>query len=236
MRSSLPDKSNWRFDAIVECDHERASALALAPSSDALLKAVVTKFESALKSEDVRIGRERATQERQDRRVVVQFYVGAALYDLFFNARTGYRAHFRAHYECGLDFNSDLIEALRSQMEARLPNIVRGREFDFGFQNCGDAKIPKQFVMDSLVPDLSKVWRCDARIRPSGGVDELPPGVMGPKIVLLDDGSQTWSAFYRDDADAWLDIKGAFLKPTGEPYPSNDLIERAKRLHHTGAT
>ena len=54
-----------------------------------MLKALVTKLATAIKSEDVRIGRERAEQTGEDRRVVVQFYVGAELYDLFFNARTG---------------------------------------------------------------------------------------------------------------------------------------------------
>ncbi len=102
----------------------------------------------------------------------------------FFNARTGYRAHFRAHNACGLDFNNQIIEAFRHGLNAKLPDVVPGRELNGEFQDCGGTQIPKSFLIDSLEPHLSKVWFCNKRIGPGGGIEVLPTGVVGPRILL----------------------------------------------------
>jgi hypothetical protein len=49
---------------------------------------------------NVRLGREHLDRDWNHVSAVVQFPVGTKLFDWFFNARTGYRAHFRVHYKC----------------------------------------------------------------------------------------------------------------------------------------
>src|SRR4051794_14324803 len=91
----------------------RGTVLEADLSPSFLLAGVCGALGKALEQKDVRFARERAEGQPNDYRAVVQFGLGAALYDWFFNGRMGYRAHFRAHYECGLKFNSQLIDALR---------------------------------------------------------------------------------------------------------------------------
>lgn len=227
----LPNKSSWRFDDIACPEPHRASTLEAAGPPSALLKAIVSALDEALDRGDVRFGHEHAASQPDDCRAVVQFGVGAQLFDWFFNARTGYRAHFRGHYECGLGFNRQIIEALRLHLDARLPDVVFGRELNSVFADCGEAQIPKGFLMDSLTPGLSKVWFCTKRIQPDGAIEELPTGVVGPKILL--DQGELWAAPCREDDSAWLDIKGAFLGKAG-PYQPKAPICRAKTLQARG--
>jgi hypothetical protein len=63
-------------------------------------------------------------------------------------------------------------------------------------------------------------------------VEVLPTGVVGePRIGLA--GGDSWVAFYREDASAWLDVKGAFLGRAG-PYQTKDPIARARKLQAKG--
>jgi hypothetical protein len=68
-----------------------------------------------------------------------------------------------------LGFNYQIIGALRRCLNANLPDVVRGRELNGEFEDCGEAQIRKTFLIDSLTPDLAKVWFCTDRIRPDGG-------------------------------------------------------------------
>ncbi len=100
--SRLPDKSSWRFDEIACSEPDRVPSLNGAEPPMALLKALKDALDQSLNHSDVRMGREHAKEQSDDCRAVVQFGVGVQLFDWFFNARTGYRAHFRGHYACGL--------------------------------------------------------------------------------------------------------------------------------------
>lgn len=229
--SQLPDKLSWRFDQILSAEPHRAAALEMAGPPTALVNAIRTALENALASGDVRWGREQVSSGAVDYRAVVQFPVSAELFDWFFNARTGYRAHFRAHHECGLSFNAQIIETLRLSLDARVPQAVVGRQLTHLFQDCGEVQIAKTFLMSSLTPNLSKVWFCTKLIQRGGGIQDLPSGVVGPRILLDDDDS--WAAPYRDDREAWLDVKGAFLGERG-PYQPKDPEARAKTLQAKG--
>jgi hypothetical protein len=112
-----------------------------------------------------------------------------------------------------------------------LPDKVAGRNLDYLFRDVGEAQIDKAFLIASLVPDLSKVWFCTKRIQSHGGIEVLPTGIVGPRILL--DGDSSWAAPYRKDEAAWLDIKGAFVGAT-EVYQVKPPIERAKRLQSMG--
>jgi hypothetical protein len=229
--SNLPDNITWRFERILESDPERAKALEKAASPSALIDAIVGALEQAIARDDVRWGREQKAGATDDYRAVVQFCVNAQLFDWFFNARTGYRAHFRLHWKCGLEFNKQIFEALRRCLDAKIPNSVIGRQLDGDFQDCGQVEIVKPFLMDSLVPGLSKVWFCTKLIGRDGGIQQLLAGVVGPKILLH--GGEPWAAPYRVDEEAWLDIKGAFLGKHG-PYQPKDPRLRARELQAKG--
>lgn len=134
------DESNWRSDQIVCSGLDRGSALQGAGLLDfdrGTRKRV--RAEQALGIGEVRwrLGREHSRSQWDDCRAAFQFRVGAQIFDWFFNARTGYRAHFRVRYEFG--------ETLRPRLDASLPLCVPGREFE----NCGKAQIPKSFVIAS---------------------------------------------------------------------------------------
>jgi hypothetical protein len=227
----LPDELSWRFDEIAAFDPERASSLQRAPPPEAILAELETKLFETFIRQDLRVARELAEIPQYGYRAVVQFEVGVELFDWFFNARTGYRAHFRAGYDCGLDFNSQIIELLCRRLGAIIPDLIPCRELNSEFQDCGEATMPKEFLVNSLVLDLSKIWFCTALIRSDGGIIVLPSGIVGPKI-LLDDNIR-WAAPSRGSGSSWLDIKGAFLSKNGL-YQPKDPIERAKKLQATG--
>jgi hypothetical protein len=230
--SDLPEGITWRFDRIRESGPERAEALEKAGSPSALMDAIVGALEQALVRDDLRWGREQKRDDAPDDcRAVIQFPVNPQLFDWFFNARTGYRAHFRLDWKHGLMFNEQIIEAVRRCLEVKLPNVVTGRQLKGDFADSGQVEIPKRFLMDSLVPHLSKIWFCGKLIGRDGGIQGLGSGGVGPRILL--EGEESWPTLYREDKDAWLDIKGAFLGRNG-PYPATDPISRAKKLQATG--
>ena len=191
-RPQLPDEESWRFDEILAAEPERAAVLETAGPPTVLLESIRVAFESALDAGEVRWGQEQACLEPQDLRAVVQLPVAPELFDTFFNARTGYRAHFRAHHEQGLEFNSRIIEAVRRKLDGALPGVVVGRTLNCEFEDCGHVQITKLFLMASLTRDLSKIWFCTKLIQRDGGVYDLPPGVVGPQ-----NSSRWWSILGR---------------------------------------
>jgi hypothetical protein len=59
-------------------------------------------------------------------------------------SKSGYRAHFRSNFKCGLASNSWIVEMACRCLNARLPNVV-GRELDSKFQDLGEVLIEKNF-------------------------------------------------------------------------------------------
>lgn len=227
----LPDESTWRFDDIACAEPARVLLLESAGSPAALLQAVGGALDTALTAGTIRLGTEQRSNGPANLRVVVQFPVGLRLFDWFFNARTGYRAHFRTHRDAGLDFNRRIIEVLRSRLDVAVPVVVLGRQLDGDFKDCGPTRISKEFLMSSITQDLSKVWFCTELIGIDGGTTDLPTGIIGRRI-LLEHGT-SWAAPYRDDLSAWLDVKGAFVGEAG-PYQLKDPKTRAETLQVTG--
>jgi hypothetical protein len=229
---NLPTHQNWRFDEIVAREPDRVKSLEDAGSPEELLKELDSALDRALCECKIRYGWEQAKKVQHDCRAVVQFEIGSRLFDWFFNGRTGYRAHFRAHYACGLEFNAQIIELLRSQMNKVLPNTISARLLNSCFEDVGAIQIASADLFNSLEPSLSKIWLCANRLRHDGGIEELATGVVGPKI-LLQEGIR-WPAFYLDqDSEAWLQLNGAFVGAAGLYQPKDPII-RAKHLAETG--
>jgi hypothetical protein len=226
-RSRLPNPSNWCFDDIAHCDPDRAATLEAAGPPSALLQALGRKLLKAISLRSARFARERCESQPKDHRAVIQFFIGERLFDWFFNARTGYRAHFRAHYLCGLRFNDRLITELRHVLDAALGDSVPGHEVDRAFDNLGEIQIAKSFLLTSLAPEWAKASYCSKRIPDA---QCLPLGI--GKKIQLGDGSQ-WQALCPSDADCWLQITGAFNGSDGL-YQPKCPIKRAMRLQKTG--
>jgi hypothetical protein len=226
---SLPDASNWRFKRIASENAERASCLETAGLPSALIATLVGAMAEGVSSGAARFG----TEVVEDCRAVIQFQVAPQVFDWFFNGRTGYRAHFRAHPDCGSKFNSQLHEAVRVRLVNILSLSVPARRLDSDFQDRGETVLTKSFMLSSLVPNLAKIWFCTRLIGFDGVVRDLPLGITGPKLLM--DGGAEWIAPFRDPSDTWLEIKGAFLGREG-PYQLKNPTDRAHRLHKTGTT
>lgn len=230
--AALPSPATWRFDRIAACERHRVPALEAAGTPIEIIASVSGALAVALSKTDARFGRERKKDRAADCRAVVQFAVGAPLFDRFFNARTGYRAHFRADYKTGLHFNAEIMIAVRRQLELSLLEMVAGRDLNESFKDIGPAAIQKNFIIASLDPELGKIWYCSDRLSLDGKIQILAPGITGPGLEI--DDSDTWPAPYRDDEDAWLQVTGAFRDEAGRWYAGKDPVCRAKRLQRDG--
>jgi hypothetical protein len=228
------DQENWNFEEIAAADPKRAARLEAAGSSYELAHRLEAVLRRALQASDARFGWERAGDTRGGDRVVLQFQAGAELLDWFFNARTGYRAHFRQGWKRGQAFNDALIDRLSRALEALLPVTLVARKIKDGFEDDGEILLERSLFVSSLVPTLSKLWVCTKRLGKGGSIETLRLGVAGPRIRLgVDPFAASWPAIYPDDENAWLDIKGAFLGDLG-PYQPKDPVARAKKLQDDG--
>jgi hypothetical protein len=120
---------------------------------------------------------------------------------------------------------------MRRSVVSVLPSEVSTRRLMGDFEDCGSFIVPRERLRISLDPDLSKIWFCGRRMTHNGEVVQLPSGATGPRL-RLDDGT-TWAALAREDSDAWLELKGAFVGSDG-PYQPKDPVARAKKLQHSG--
>lgn len=221
---SLPNEINWSFADIALEDAECATSLEVAPAPERLLRALAERFDIALRAGDVRFGREHASRNPVDCRAVVQVHIGIELFNWLFNARSGYRAHFRDNHEEGIAFNNQIVDVVRWHPLITDSTLFSGRDLSDKFEDCGVAQIPGSFIRSSLVPNLSKIWFCGKRMEKSGGITEALPSFSRRRITLADDHS--WATIYAESEDAaWIDIKGAFLGADG-PYQPKCWIDR----------
>ena len=179
----------------------------------------------ALPSAEPSVGWEISDTDRSHHRALIQFPVHPNLFDWFFNARTGYRAHFRAHPDCGLAFNADVVCAVRDRLRGCLPSIIRAVKVDSAMSAQGEVSISNADLVRSLDPALAKFWVGATAI---GGADR-GLGASGPKICV---GSDRWPALYMV-GHTWLDLKGAF-DDNGKLYQPKSPRGRAIKLHETG--
>ena len=219
----------WQFDRVAAQDAERAKALQAAPSRAEIARRVVAALRVAMLNASVRIGFD---ESGGSKRVVIQFHVGQQLFDWFFNAHTGYRAQFRNGWEDGHAYNRELVELLREELASVLEAEIEVRRLNASFEDIGDERVPRSRILESLEPELSKVWFCRKLIDHDGKVLNLLVDVSGPRLVF--DKYESWAAPYVDEPDAWLDLKGAFLAESG-PFQIKDPIQRAKDLQRLGS-
>lgn len=220
---------SWSFVEIARTFPDRAVSLESAPPFDVLGGSVIDALLIAVKTCDVRLAIEEAEREAADVRAVVQFQIGEALFDQFFNSRMGYRASFRAGI--GIEANASMIRKVTDCLERGLNPTITVARLDSSFEFKRTEVIARSVFLNSLDPAQSKLWMCGKRVQMSGSVERLAMGLSGPRILL--GSSVSWPAPFPHDSDAWLDVKGAFLGRHGLYQPKDPHV-RAQALATIG--
>jgi hypothetical protein len=178
-----------------------------------------------------RFGFDESSVDPRHLRGIVQFPLGRLLFDQLFNSTQGYRAQFRIGRANGLDMNAQLIRAIADELRsfAEADAVIHRLTSDFIHKEAAPGKIGQ--VVSTLYPQLSKVWACEQLIVQSGQIQELFVSRTGPRLLFRD--SDPWSSLYPEDADGWLDVKGAFIAPSGAYQPKAPSM-RAAMLEERG--
>ncbi len=221
----------WSVEEIEACEPLRAQRLLSAPSKERLVELITDAFDSALQKDAARLGVENGDSDSLGSRVVIQILIGEELSDWFFNGPTGYRAQFLAEWRQGLRYNALLVAQIRQAIRISRMDTYRARLLNAKFEDCGETQITREAILDSLEPDLSKLWFSGLLFEWSGAVKPLPAGLTGPKIIVGE--NQRWAAVSRCSEDSWIDLKGAFVGPNGKTQPK-DPLARAKLLAQKG--
>ena len=187
---------------------------------------------TAIATTNVAFGFDESGKDLRDLRGVVQFPLGRPLFDWFFNGTTGYRAQFRIGRTNGITMNAQLIREIAEELQQSATNdiVIHRLTPEFSYKESGCGKITQ--IAATLETRLSKVWACEKLIGQSGQIQELFVSRTGPKLVFQD--TDSWSSFYPENADGWLDVKGAFLGTSG-PYQLKPPEDRAANLEERGS-
>lgn len=222
----------WRYNQIESAEPQRAESLRAAPPWSDLMAETCRALRSSIMDGTARFGFDESGRDESHLRAVVQFPVGEQIFDWFFNSRTGYRAQFRVGAEHGNEQNSLLIGILRREFHAFESGSISARRLSSSFEDRGPISASIQDVVASLSPLLSKVWFCAKRIRQDSGVEEVTVSTSTPDLIFSSD-CAPWRTIYAEDPNAWLDVKGAFVSPTGL-YQLKDPMLRAEGLSCRG--
>ena len=222
----------WDVSQIARTDPQRGVLLTQSPSADALRALVLEALKTALLRGRARMAAERSSGSARDPRAVIQFWVGSQLFDWFFNSENGYRAQYRSGPGAGLTYNDRIIIEARGLLLDLLPPVITVRVFTSGFHDAGAENVATREWTRSLHSSLSKIWMCGSLIQTDGSQPtSLPVGLDNTRINV--GSTHDWASITRIDADAWLEIKGAFVGEQG-CYQPKDPAERARRLHSHG--
>jgi hypothetical protein len=183
-----------------------------------------------------------------------------ALYDWFFNARTGYRSRFWTEPNVGLAFNKRIVESMMQVLTRWLPATVIARRIEVIVENgsrqerdAGTIGIDRNEIVRSLAPDASKIWICERLYASNGGsITEIGYAVLSdaersrPKLRVprwaeaahprTREKGEGLRAPIPDREQSWLDLKGGFVDAEGNPGQIKPLDERARHIHERGWT
>lgn len=222
----------WSFAEMEKHDGCRAAHLRAAPPWPELIQIISQALHTALANGEWRLGFDESSRDSRDLRVVVQFAAGKDIFDWFFNSHTGYRAQFRLGPENGLIQNARLISELVAAVNRSTTKRFTARRLSCDFKDIGPITTSVDQITESLDPDLSKVWPCEAQISNTGGTQNLFVSRSGPELTFS--ACESWRSFYPENADGWLDVKGAFVGPGGR-YQLKPPEERAANLRARGS-
>lgn len=178
-----------------------------------------------------RFALEQSSENNEWLRAVVQFHVGEELLDVFFNSHSGYRAQFHYGWAHGLSENQVLITDLRARLLQQKDSPLDCRLLSSSLEDIGAVVASPAELARSLEPNLSKVWSCRDIMIGDGTFRQTSLGLTTPRLVFP--GEAYWLAISQDDRDAFLEVKGAFVTPSGL-YQPKEPQARAKFIQTTG--
>jgi hypothetical protein len=184
MTAAILSETEWSFDKVESAEPERAAKLKAAGIPEALIEALREALVQGFDGDGVRFGREQNSSQPDDWRSMLQFRVGTCLFDWFFNARTGYRAHFKTSPETGLKFNDAIVQMTVGRINAKASQKLDVTLLNIKYEYIGTAKIPREQFLLSFAPILAKIWLCALLIEP-GQIKQLPTGATGPRIRVF---------------------------------------------------
>ena len=222
----------WSFSEMERHDVDRATRLRASPSWLVLVHRISDSLHKAIAADKVRFGFDESSRDARHLRAVVQFPIGRELFDYFFNGHGGYRAQFRIGRANGLTKNAELISEVNAELSRSITSPITARRLSQDFVDKGPMTATVKDLTSSLDPSLSKVWICEKLISPTGEIQSLFVSRTGPELTFED--SDRWKSFYAEDADGWLDVKGAFVSPEGD-YQLKSPADRAAKLEQRGS-
>ncbi len=171
------------------------------------------------------------TNDESIGRAVVQFTVGAELFDLFFNHPLGYRGFFRRGPWMGTAVNSLIICEIKLALATKISDQVQAHVLKCGPTVHGEVRLERSTFLRSLDPSLSKVWYSTAAVTSTGELCRLPSGVSAERI---DVGLQeTWMKIAQESSECVIEVKGAFVGKSGL-FQVKDPEIRARTLSERG--
>lgn len=201
-------------------------------SSPAVFAARLLKAAS-VSAEHVRLGWEESGDCPGHHRATLQVWAGEALFNQFFNGRSGYRAAFWQHYKCGLRMNNIIINEARRSIVGKMPKILTCVTLGIGGVAGDSVAVVRSTFLASLEPYVAKVWWCENLIQDERRIEQLLPSLTGGGRA----GPKLWPTVEADDTKAWLEIKGRFLglRRWEQGHKKRPILDRAKELQKTGA-
>lgn len=229
----LPNPSQWSFAKIRDADAVRAAHLEDASDFEQILSSIVRELAHSLALGKFFVGVD-YFKDRGNQRVTLQFNVTPKLYDVFFNARSGYRAHYWVSPEYGQEANAKVLQTLWMAMSASLPNQVEARvievkeEFKRVDVDRGSMTIAHSLMQASLTHVAGKVWVCERQMEGiEGPLKDIP---VSDGLALSVVGWKKAHAPLPDSQSTFLDLKGGFV--SGE-QPKDPWV-RAKDIYRNG--
>jgi len=229
----LPKRSEWCFPEICDADAARAAYLEDAPGFEEILSSIAVELARSLARGQFFFGVDHCGEDKGNQRVMFQFKVPPQLYDTFFNARTGYRAHYWASAECGQEANRKVLQMLWTVMSTSLPEQVEARmiHVEEGLVrtdiDTGCVTLPSSLVQASFTHVAAKVWICERQMQDVEGPLKVIPVHEGLPLSVVG-----WKAHapLPDCQSTLLDLKGGFVNGK----QSKDPLVRARDIHLNG--
>ncbi len=228
--NSLPDESNWIFRHVAEVYPGRIKHLENGKSADEILYDISNALTNSINECTFNIGWEYAEKSNNDSRAVFQFPIDNLIFDILFNGRSGYRAHYLVSREAGRSFNSKIINIIVSKLDT-YSDLMQIRKIDKFYNDLGMVGVRKSKILESLNNVLAKVSFSTSVMDSQKGVRNLL--YMPPEGEIIVDKERRWMQIWPEET--WLDIKGAFLG-MGGPYQNKSLEERENDLNRNGET
>lgn len=204
--------TEWSLGDAITARHSR---LLDVPTPDALLAELLSEASEAVRAKRICLCWQPSEEAPGFFRVVAQIPLSERTFDQFFNGRSGYRAQYYLSPEEGVLYNLDVLQGLKPALSSAYAQQPLPVALDL--------------VMTSVDGPHSKVWAYGERVFAEAAEDSLNPprwvenkARLGRRAPLPD--------------HLLLDLKGAFIHPSGRLFVDELKVDRACDLFRKGYT